>query len=161
MANAAQGVHFFSQNPLSKGMARPSKAASLRLIDGEYDASRIKNTPKANGPLRKPRGLAGQAGKVWERIVPKLIDAGVATNLDQFALESLCRWWAVYQTASKTLEKLDPTSNEGVKALRASTVAFDNFRRLAEQFALTPKSRNQIDLKVEEKNEDIERFFSG
>ena len=124
------------------------------------------STPAGNAYSRfpglpvRPKGLKPQARKLWDYITPKLHEIGTATEIDAPALTALVQWWATYLEAQKALEKIqDWTTTEAQRVLTATSKAYENFRRLSLEFGLTPKARNQIDVKPTEKDE-LERLFA-
>lgn len=138
-------------------MAR--KSEKQRLQEGSHK-SVIKNEPKPNkGISRMPRGLGTDATRLWSKLVPQLEKLGLATAIDEVALQSMCQWYQVYCDAAKTLSTIeDMSSIEGTRALNNCSKAFDNFRRLAQQFGLSPQARTGISIELS--NDDSgDKFF--
>ncbi len=124
-------------------MARPRKPVETLKLTGQYKPSRHSAraaAPCLGGSPVKPRGLSADAGKFWDRVVPKLVEMGVATRSDSEQLGLLCRWWAVTDAALKLLEH-DPSDKEaGQNAARASKA----FQEIAVKFGLTPVDRERL-----------------
>lgn len=139
-------------------MAR--KSASLRMLEGSHK-SLVKAEPTPKGLARKPRGMGRDAQLLWDKLVPQLEKLGLATAIDECGLMSLCNWWGVYCEAQKTLAQVEDLSSlQGQRALNATSKAFDNFRRLAQQFGLSPQARTGINLELQ-LDDSGDKFFGG
>lgn len=138
-------------------MAR--KSANLRQLEGSHK-SLIKKEPQPNkSKPSKPRGLGRDASRLWESLIPQLEKLGLATAIDEVALTCLCQWWQTYCDAQKTLAQVEDLSSlQGQRALNAASKSFDNFRRLAQQFGLSPQARTGINLEVSQ-DDSGDRFF--
>lgn len=86
----------------------------------------------------------------WDHAVPQLVKAGVATNIDQYALEALIQKWADYRVAQAKVDEhgflirtpsgypqLSPYYSIATKALK-------DFQSLMVEFGMTPSSRTNI-----------------
>lgn len=139
-------------------MAR--KSASLRMLEGSHKST-IKKEPQPQNQPVKPRGLGKDASRLWDRLIPQLEKLGLATAIDECGLMSLCNWWGVYCEAQKTLAQVEDLSSlQGQRALNATSKAFDNFRRLAQQFGLSPQARTGINLELQ-LDDSGDKFFGG
>jgi len=126
------------------------KSAKLRRFEGGHKST-IKTEPQPQTtPPRKPRGLGMDASRLWAVLIPQLQKLGLATAIDEVALVCLVQWWQVYCDAQKTLAQVEDLSSiAGTRALNAASKSFDNFRRLALQFGLSPVARTAINLELQ------------
>lgn len=123
-----------------------SNAKSLQQQQYEGKSQSLQR-PTATGegvPVR-PKNLTREGGKFWTTSIQPLIDSGVATAQDQQALESMLFWWTVFlQSQKAVLEIEDWGTTESQRTINATSKAYDNYRRLAQQFGLTAQSRNAV-----------------
>lgn len=99
---------------------------------------------QAAGEPVKPK-LGPHGSQLWDDLIPQLHEAGIATSVDQGALESLCYWWDVFKQSQEKLSSIeDITGTDASRAMNFASKAFDNYRRLAQQFGLTAQARNSV-----------------
>lgn len=121
-----------------------AKSGEQKAFENHPNRSLIVANPSGQGKPIKPRGLGPIAAKFWDTTIAELIDQGVATSLDQSSLEALAYWWEVFKVSQESMLTLDFASTSGARAMNANSKAFDNYRRLAQQFGLTPQARNSV-----------------
>lgn len=102
---------------------------------------------------------------VWMDLVPQLIRAGAATNIDSYALEMLVNKWCDYKEAQDKLDDLGQIirSPNGYPQLSpyysVAKSAFSDFGKLMTEFGMTPASRTKI--KVESGTNKKSSRFDG
>lgn len=137
------------------------KSEATKLTEGS-EARRINNEPKPakSSPRMLRKGSFGKdATRLWTKLVPQLEKLGLATAIDEVALQSMCQWYQIYCDAAKTLSTIeDMGSIEGSRALNSCSKSFDQFRRLATQFGLSPQSRTGISIELSP-DDSGDKFF--
>ena len=119
-----------------------------------YEASEIQCPPHFKGMRRE----------VWMDIVPKLIKAGVATNIDVYALEALCEKWCEYRIAQDSLNERGSVilTRTGVPQLSpyysVAKQALGDFGKLMTEFGMTASSRTKIKSDDGSKSQSKGRF---
>ena len=127
-------------------MGRPRKPTAQLKLEGKYRPDRHGGEePQPDGLPKKPRGLPKNASKFWDSTVPRLVELGLATDLDSCMLTQLARWYDVYQSCMDAYEK------EGLRHQMVSAgTAWKQFDALAAKFGLTPvdpaKLRGTVDI---------------
>ena len=82
----------------------PKRIPTITLRNrGSWRASGRQSEPRlpVEAP-EPPETLAGEARAEWDRIVPRLIDAGVITAVDRAILVAYCETWAEYNAVWKS-----------------------------------------------------------
>ena len=126
--------------------------------EGHVNKSRYLDAPQIDSKPQKPVGLDYYGRQLWDRLVPQLVAIGAATQLDEQALLSLCNWWSIYRRATKELRTADLA--DCANLLKTATSAYDRFNKLGEQFGLTPKSRQALELKPQQQDE-LTKFMAA
>jgi len=135
-------------------MPYPRKNNALKSIQGHPNKRAFATSPNTKGQPQRPYGLSEGAKKAWDKIVPELIEINAVSSIDETALYALVSWWDIYSRSSKQLAKQkDLTSKEATLLLRTTTNAWENFRKLALEFGLTPKSRTSLEVSGENADE--------
>lgn len=85
---------------IKRGRAR--KSIEQLKLEGKYREDRhgAETQDVGGNPPVRPKGLAGEAKKLWDAITPRLVEVGIATDLDTQTLSSMCEWWAEYRAAA-------------------------------------------------------------
>jgi phage terminase small subunit len=99
----------------------------LKLEQGKVYASRYgdrDHEPQPDGVPIQPAELGEHGQEQWNRLVPRLIRLGVATDLDSDALYAMCQEWDRY--------------------CNGTHAALSNWMKLAGKFGLTPSDRTGI-----------------
>lgn len=134
-----------------------SKNIEQHLLEGATHIKILPNLSCDAKPIR-PDKLNEYEAELWDNVISRLIDAGVATALDQASLESLIYWYSVYKKSQHCVDKItDYTSIEASRALSASMKAYENYMKLSKQFGLTAQSRNAITINS---NSEVDDFLS-
>lgn len=138
-------------------MGRPRKTlAELQMLGvfrGDRHADRL-NEPTFAGKPRKPRGLDDVASRLWDAVVPQLVDRRVVTQIDAAILTSMCQLWSLYQRAVVAAAD-DPTSKDVRGAVTSYWNAFD---KAAAHCGLNPLDRAKLSVPPEQDGDDIEAF---
>lgn len=121
----------------------PHTRQSVNPDEPVFETDEIENLPEAfaDDPIKRD---------FWLKAVPQLVKAGVATNIDRYALECLVEKWAEYRWAQQQIEEhgylvrapsgypqLSPYYSIAQKALK-------EFKDLMTEFGMTPSSRSGI-----------------
>ncbi|WP_254510411.1 P27 family phage terminase small subunit [Anatilimnocola floriformis] len=121
-----------------------AKSLTLKLLEGHPNQAALRPNMQATGEPVKP-DLGPHGSALWDEIVPQLREQGIATSIDAGALESLCFWWDVFKSSQDKLAAVeDITGTDASRAMNFISKAFDNYRRLAQQFGLTAQARNSV-----------------
>lgn len=106
----------------------------------EYEASR----------LQCPDHFNQEQKETWLDIVPQLVRAGVAKDIDQMALEVLCEKWSEYREAQRKIAEhgfLVRTPNGYPQVSPYYSVAkqaLNDFGKMMTEFGMTPASRSKV-----------------
>lgn len=126
-----------------------AKSGEQKAYEGHPNKAEIKPKPDIEGRPRKPRGMDNEANKLWDSVVSQLIEQGIATAVDTPALHALCYYWSLFLRTQASIDKhKDFGTTEANRAVSANSKAWDNFRRLAQQFGLTAQARNNVSATV-------------
>lgn len=106
----------------------------------------------ASGSPKKPRGLSAKQKQLWDAVVDVMPEAALG-SADTSVMTEMCRWFGVYLKSMDKLEK-DP---QDYKLMTATVKAWQEFRKVAMDYGLTPQSRAAI--KVPQKGDDEESPF--
>lgn len=79
--------------------------------------------------------LEGEAQAAWDHLSPRLIELGLATELDSHELVAMCHWWGEYRKWCNMV-----TDNE-YRRMVGMAAAYKQFRTIAGKFGLTPTDR--------------------
>ncbi len=123
---AKDGISFGSRT------GPPPKPAALRLLHGNPSKRPIPREVSPEGKPVRPRRMAKDAGAHWDKNVKQLVSLGLATALDQSALEVMCDHWAAYQAAKRAGE----TSTQ--------LKFFAAWEKLASKFGMTAADRARL-----------------
>lgn len=143
---------------------RPRKPTALKLVMGNPGKRVLpKNEPKP--PVSRPSApewLLGQARDEWTRVVGRLADVGLMTDLDVGALAAYCQAYGRWVQAEQALERfaardaqthgiIIKTSNGNAvqnPLVGAANVAMHLMHRFAVEFGMTPSARSRLDVDV-------------
>ena len=145
------------------------KPNRLKKLQGTYrkDRDGVGGPELPAAKVRMPRGLSEGAKKFWRRVAPKCIELGVLTELDIPAFVLMAEHYATAQQAKAILR------NEGLTTMDSSgnthkhpmcQVLRDNstsYRLLANEFGLTPSSRDRLGLVAPEPLDELEKLLFG
>jgi len=131
---------------------RPPKATKLHVLHGTGRNARMekrKSEPEFTAAsVEPPKGMKGEALKEWKFIAPRLLAAGVLTEVDRTALEMYCNLAAHCRKEFKRGNV--PTGN-----------MLAQLRGLAASFGLDPSSRTRISVIPKDKKDPMEAFLNG
>lgn len=111
-----------------------------------------------------PPGMPEQAIKLWKAVVPQLVKAKVAVQLDSIELASMCRWWCQYNELMTMVESDAPydkeTENRQARLERRAKAAWHTFDSIASRYGLTPadRARLRVDTKKQVGDDPLSEF---
>lgn len=134
-----------------KGSGRPGKPTAQHKLEGTYRGDRHDgrvDDAMYNGVPKRPTGLKGDALKLWNLLYPQFVKSGVATEVDAPAIESMCRWWALWRDQMRDIEtgNVEDFGKASVVAARYHR----EFRIMAGKFGLSPADRLRFTTRVDE-----------
>ena len=139
----------------------------LKVLKGTAQPCRTQKnepTPKAD-KVKMPFGLSGDAKKHWRVVSKQLIDAGVLTNLDVFALQMYCEAFARWAHANAQIQKYGPVvkTPNGFPAqspyLQIANKAFDQMKGMLTEFGMTPSSRTRINAEPQQESDPLDDYL--
>ncbi len=77
--------------------------------------------------------LDGVALDCWNYITPRLIQLGLATELDSYELCAMCEWWGKY--------RFHMAQGDDYRNHNMAVASYKQFRVIAAKFGLTPTDR--------------------
>ena len=127
------------------------KPTALKVLAGEK-ASRInRNVPQPrNMPPDKPPYLTPLAAAEWDRVIPDLIEMGVAKAVDQASLAAYCESVALLAQISAAMAEdgLLVTGPDGTERRHPLAGAWKatsgEVRAWSRDFGLTPSARSEL-----------------
>ena len=137
MVEGGGGGRRTTHNPMAilKGIIIPTttvpKPAALKILEGR-PSRQIQNEVQPKGKPKRPRGLSTIEAKHWNYNIPKLVELGIATDLDQNALESMVRWWGLYSEAMEA------------RNVNAAQKSFNAWFKIAGTFGMMPAERSKL-----------------
>lgn len=123
---------------------RTPKPAEFHVLHGTHRADRHGPAteqafdPDGGAPIVKPEGLTGEAGKLFDELLPRL--RPILKPTDTAAFLMLCNVYALY-AASLAIAQTAPTDKPAKSAVLGYLAAFD---KLAARFGLTPTDRQRL-----------------
>lgn len=148
----------------------PRKPTRLKILTGNPGKRRLnKCEPQpAPGGLVCPASMPREGKELWARIVPELERIGVATGIDQTALESYCRAYATWKYAERKLQEEGMTftsQNSGIPRpspyVQIANTAAENIIKWARELGLTPASRSRLQIETPQPLSELEKkYFS-
>lgn len=122
-------------------------------------------------PLNKkpycPSWLSTSAKTEWRRLANILHDAGLLTYVDRAALAGYCQAYARWKAAEEQLEgeKLVLMTDKGYcypnPLIGISRSAFEDMRKMAAEFGMTPSARSRLKVEASEEEESlVETLFA-
>ena len=123
--------------------------------------------PEPAKMMRCPSWMPAHGMKLWRKLVPKLIQLNIVTELDRPSLEAMCLAYHLMRQAGEEIACDGLT----VKAERGDTVKkhpsfsvfktnSDIYRKFAEMFGLSPMSRQRLDIKMPEPHDEREDLLT-
>lgn len=117
---------------------RPPTPTALLSIHGGLRPERHADRdyePKPEGCAMQLVELTGEALAAWNHLSPRLIDLGLATELDSHELVAMCEWWGEYR------KWFAMTGENEYRRMVGMAAAYKQFRTIAAKFGLTPTDR--------------------
>lgn len=160
---------------MAKRGPKPQAASVLRLRGSWRAGKRGVVANLDHKRPQRPQWLVGEGKKCWERLVPILHKAGLATELHRETLALLCTAWADFVEAESQLQAargrdgrlalLIKTNGGGVMEnplLYTRKRAWDQLFKAAACFGLTPADIAGVRAASEPpEDEDKAQFFRG
>lgn len=135
-------------------MGRPRTPTSQLKLHGSLRSDRHGDRagePQYGGIPVPAVQLSGAAAEHWEFVVPKLIETGVAKDIDGPALTMLCQFWAKAQSYL--------AAGDGEYRIDQSAVmAAKQWRDLASRFGLTAVDRAHIQVGKTEDHDPASKY---
>jgi len=110
--------------------------------------------PKMEGAPEKPAGMDRDAARLWDLIVPQLVESKIVKRIDSTALRAMCEMWVLYRKAF-TLAKVDPCDKDVRGAVVAYWSAFD---KAAAHLCIPPSERAKLCIPPEAPKDGISAF---
>ncbi len=139
-------------------MGRRPKPVTLHMRQGTYQPSRQGASPLADGALIKPRGLGRWGGKLWDRVIDFVYQAG-GGECDTDSLVGMCQWYNQYRRVQGCLEKTSPRDEDYRPLQTSATTAWRNFVDMASRFGLTPADRTKLKYDVQETTDPLDNLI--
>lgn len=153
---------------------RPRKPRQLKVIEGTFRKDRNPGKEPEVPPVtqvpRPPAGLNRWARRMWRELTPIIVDNGVLGEVDLPAWEACCQQYGIYRELYDAIthtydetgkrvrrsiaEYLAGQNSQTIPEYTAMNKAFAQMNTYLQQFGLTPASRNRIDLKGGQADED-------
>jgi P27 family predicted phage terminase small subunit len=131
---------------------------------GNPSRTPIAHDPKvADGELKCPARLKGEARKMWRRIVQSWAGAGILKPLDAGTLEAYCCAYARFVSAEAIIAKTGTVVRNGSGASKnpACTViaeATSQMQRFGSDMGLSPVARVRLAASDAEAGDDFDEF---
>lgn len=105
-----------------------------------------------------PAGMPEQAVKLWKLVVPQLVTAKTAVQLDSIELAAMCRWWSLYDELMARVESSEPydkeTERERWQLEKRAKAAWHSFDGIASRYGFTPADRARLRTNVPKQTGD-------
>jgi P27 family predicted phage terminase small subunit len=128
---------------------RKPKPLALRVLAGEDCRSAPSPHPRRGIPER-PDYLDAFGREAWDRLIPKLDELGILSEVDSEAIVLYCQAYSRWRLASLDIAKNGVTTMsafDSVKSNPAVAVAVQAERMMASiltEFGMTPSSRSRV-----------------
>lgn len=134
------------------GKRGPKRTPTLILRQrGSWLAGTRAGEPQFASGAPEPMGeLDMEARRVWDRLLPMLLERGVVTRADGLALTCLCRAWSRFAAAEALLAKdglTTTTALGGIKphpAVAISNAAWAQIVKGCAMFGINPADRSSV-----------------
>jgi len=124
----------------------PRTPTSILRLRGSQLAKRRERESSVQaegGRPTEPVWLNSEGKREWKRTVRALGTMKVLSRSDRSVLAGLCQAWSTFVALAKAWNRLDPTEYVENRALRVMiSQSFNDYRRAALEFGLTPASRS-------------------
>jgi len=142
---------------------RKPKGPNLKLISGNPGKRPIPTNPQPNvlSLDAEPPAWIGKYGReFWKEEAPELIELGVLTEADLPMWSILCCTWNMLRRSLESLDQdgLTTKDERGLPRKNPAWTLFNSaakdFSRLAQEFGMTPLSRQRLDVKPPVQEDD-------
>jgi P27 family predicted phage terminase small subunit len=123
----------------------------LKLLRGNPGKRPLNDKePRPDGAPVCPDWLDGEAQREWDRVVPRLVRLGLATELDQALLAAYCAGWSQWRRATEVVAREGATYTTGGGLVRRrpevaiAQEAGRQLERLAARFGFSPADRARL-----------------
>lgn len=140
-------------------MARPAKPTSLKVLHGDREDRINRQEPvPSRGEIKPSRDLSPAAQRVWDRLAPDRIRAGVLTPWDVDAFGLFCEALVIAEQKLEGARK-DPVPGTASPMAEFKT-AMSIVSSLGGRFGWTPSERAQLKVDDGSKSNSKERLLS-
>ncbi len=142
---------------------RKPKPSHLKVISGNPGKRPIPENPqpKTLSLDEKPPNWIGKYGQeLWEARAPELIELGILTKADRPMFEILCCTWNMFREALEIMnrEGLSVKDERGLPRKNPIWTLYNSaakdFSKLAQEFGMTPVSRQRLDVRASVQGEN-------
>jgi P27 family predicted phage terminase small subunit len=148
---------------------RKPKPTKLKILTGNPGKRPLnEQEPAPEGIPKCPECLSDRAQAEWQRLVPQLIAAGLATAVDEACLTAYCTAVADLLETEQALarEGFTYTTMQGQIIARPEVAIRNAARKTIKEFAslfgLDPSSRSRLQVPSQGSEEDeLEQFLQG
>jgi P27 family predicted phage terminase small subunit len=136
---------------MKKGGRKP-KPTRFKLLEGVRQDRINKNEPKPPPTVPDPPEHLDEIARAeWDRLVVKLENCGIMTEIDDNGLAALCTWFSRWVQAERMVQEQGlivkapktkvPMQNP---ALSIANKAMQEMAKLLAEFGMTPSSRSKV-----------------
>ncbi|TWU08842.1 Phage terminase, small subunit [Symmachiella macrocystis] len=136
---------------------RPRTPLAHLKLTGAYRADRHgdrDDEPQADGMPKKPRGLKKHAAKLWDAIVPQLVDMGIVGEIDTTMIRTCCEMYHLYRLALAVAEA-EPLNKDARISVSTYAGLFD---KAATKLGISPADRTKLTIQPIETESSLSTF---
>ena len=135
---------------------RKPKPSHLKLISGNPGKRTIPANPQPQ-PMsfdEPPKWVGKYGQEIWNARAPELVELGILTKADRPMFEILCCTWNMFREALEILNRDGLTTVDERGLPRKNPIwtlynsAAKDFSKLAQEFGITPVSRQRLDVRA-------------
>ena len=144
---------------------RPSKPTTLKVLEGNRrgDPNLGKGEPKPR-PIapKKPYGvLDAQASAIWDKLVPKLVQLELITEIDGPVFAQFCLIWSRLRQVYNLMHKIESESGGKIRIKAGSFEIFQNkylnlLKKYGSEFGLSPRGRFGLKILGQDDNDGFD-----
>jgi len=141
---------------------RKPKPSHLKVISGNPGKRPIRTNPQPQ-PMsfdEPPKWIGKYGQELWKDRAPELIELGILTKADLPMWSILCCTWNMFREALELLNRdgLRTVDERGLPRKNPVWTLYNNaakdFSKLAQEFGMTPVSRQRLDVRQPVKGEN-------
>lgn len=135
---------------------RKRKPTGIHLAEGTWRGDRHgdpEEEMQIDGEPLPDNDLPEFGLKLWNQIVPVLVEAGAVTFVDSPLLNKLCRLYARGMMWDKEIFSAKRIDDKLYKKERISSLIWNDFNKVAAKFGMSPSDRTNI--RLEKPAEDM------